>query len=157
MKKQIVFLAFFLMFAITSFAQQATSGVELYRCQTSHVSLKVGDQWVDTTYSNLNYLISFDLDKALVKVDNRIGTEIYLSSQIETTRGKDSDGDEYIKIIWMCRDKNGIVCELTSIDYINLSDRVFQLKYSDCIAIWYSVIIKRGTLVPQTTEEGKSI
>lgn len=149
MKKQIAVLVLFITIAMTSFAQQATTGVELYRVHSAQVSLKVDEQWVDTTNNNIDYIISFDLDKAILKVDNKKATEIYLSSLTETSKGKDKDGDSYTKIVWMCRDENGNVCELTSVDYSNLPDRIFQLRYSDCVCIWYTVIIKRGNVITQ--------
>lgn len=65
MKKQIAFLVLLLTVTMSSFAQQstthATTGVELYRTHASYVSLKIDNQWVDTTYKNIDYLISFDL------------------------------------------------------------------------------------------------
>lgn len=95
----------------------------------------------------------------MVKIDNKKGTEIYLSSLTENTKGKDKDGDEYIKLVWMCRDENGTVCELTSIDYPSLPDRIFQIRYNDCVCVWYTIILKRGTeVVPETTQQtGNSI
>jgi hypothetical protein len=158
MKKQITFLAFFIIFTMTSFAQPANTGVELYRCQSAYVSLNVENRWIDSTYNNVSYLISFDIDKAFVSVSNGKQTEIYLDSQTtEAIKGIDKNGNKYTKVVWLCRDENGIKCELTSIDYTNLPDRVFQLRYNDCVCIWYTVIIKRGKYIPQTVQTNNNI
>lgn len=139
-----------LLSAVSIHAQQANTGVELYRCQSAVVSYMDNNQQKNTTY-DVDYIISVDIDNKLVKVDNNKGTEIYLSVLSENIKGTDKDGNEYVKVVWGAKDENGLACELTSFDYPNLPNRVFQLRYNDLICAWYTVIIKRGSIAPQTT------
>jgi hypothetical protein len=149
MKKLI--LLFALLFSVlTTFSQ--SNNFELFRCSSLNLKQQIltTGQWRDTTYTNLMYLMSYDLESLVYSFDNAFRTKIYISSVMNKSTKKDADNNEYTETMYFCHDQDNMYCHFIVIRYKDLPDVTFSVEYSNMIITIRAKLIKAAIPIPTT-------
>jgi hypothetical protein len=147
MKKLILLLA--LLLSVLTASSQSIN-FELFRCSSLNMKQQsaITNQWHDTTYTNLTYLISYDIDNLVYSFDNASGTKVYISTVMSKSTKKDSNGNEYVETMYFCRDQSNINCHFIISTYKDSPDVIFAVEYSNMIVTIHAKLIKAAVPIP---------
>lgn len=100
------------------------------RCISSRINdVDTVTNWVD---SDTTFLLTIDLTKSTFEFNSNIPIKFYATEtlKLKKPKGVDDEGDEYKIASWFGYDNTGKSCILTSIDYVKLDYRNFELVYN---------------------------
>lgn len=104
---------------------------ELYKCSSTKYRTLNSDEstWSEWRPGSADFIIRIAGDK--FEFNNEAKTVFYINKLLTKETGVDKDNDKYSLKEWSGYDKDGLVCHLMSIDYIDLANRNFILEYQD--------------------------